>query len=433
MTKENDVIFCDTSAGIDAAVVEAFSYFGGARSLLKQSRDVYIKVNAVDHKPYAYTDPAVLASVIRYLKANGAKTVYVIENCTQGNITRLVFLATGIARVCRETGAVPVCLDETGAVPVFLHGLQSFIDISDFVYERLIRQKEKNLYISLPKLKTHSMSTVTLSIKNQFGFVHHHSRITDHNFKLHQKFADIYRLLRPDFVIVDGLVATNHGHYIAEKHHDECIITQNCLIAGKDPLAVDTAAAAFMGFSQNRVEHLRLCAETGISRVSEKNIRIINKNLFETRRRNLTCELLGDFPDDVVILRGKTRCCAEGCRNNTETVVELLHADYNGKGGFTILMGKDIDREEIENIRPPVHIAGSCAISDHGPDMLRRFGKSRVTFSRGCNNLSETVYGLCRHMGINPLRLGRLNPALSLAGLVQARLKGSKALIPRLI
>ncbi len=162
MATKTDVIFSDTLQGIDRAVEEIFRHFGGVKALLKESGDVYLKVNGVDHKPYAYTDPDVLRAVITHLKREGARRIYVIENCTQGNITRLVFKVTGMARVCRQTGAIPVYLDETDAVPVYLEGLETFIDISAFVHERLIENADKNLYISLPKLKTHSMSQVTL-------------------------------------------------------------------------------------------------------------------------------------------------------------------------------------------------------------------------------------------------------------------------------
>jgi uncharacterized protein (DUF362 family) len=434
MNKTHSVIFSDTGRGIDQAVAEVFDHYGGGRALLKSSGDVYIKVNGVDLRKYAYTDPEVIGAVIRYFQKCGANRVYVIENSTQGNITRLVFKVTGIQKVCKQTGAVPVCLDETGAVPVFLEGLSSFIDLSAFVYERLIAQADQNLYISVPKLKTHSMSGVTLSIKNQFGLVHHQSRIADHNFKLHQKFADIYRLLRPDFVVIDGLIATNHGHYIAEKNAAECIIPMNCLIGGDDPLAVDIIGAAFLGFDAGDVPHIRLSSETGISDADLSNIEIINKDIFDARRKKLTCALLGQFPPELTILRGKTRCCPEGCRLNTETCVEVFYRDYDGKGDFTILMGKDIDPESIRAIQKgPVHIAGSCAIQDYGLEMQRRFGKKNVTFSRGCNNLPETIYALCRHMKVNPIKLSGVNPLTALSVLATAKLKGSRAVIPRLL
>jgi len=432
MTQKTDVVFSDTRQGIARAVEEVFSHFGGVGALLKSSGDVYLKVNGVDHKAYAYTDPEVLRQVITHLKARGAKTVYVIENCTQGNITRLVFRVTGFDRVCRETGAVPVYLDETDAVPIWLEGLKSFVDISAFVYERLIENAEKNLYISLPKLKTHSMSQVTLSIKNQFGLIHQGSRIADHNFNLHRKFADIYRVLRPDFAIIDGLIATNHGHYLAEKFTDQCVIPVDCLIGGADPLAVDTIAASFLGYALADVPHLELSARTGIGCADPDRIDIINSHLFDERRQQLTHQLLDRFPPELTILRGKTRCCAEGCRRNTETVVEVFHNDHNGRGDFTILMGKDINPEAVAAIRPPVHVAGSCAISDYGPQLVRRFGRRKVTFSRGCNNLSETVYALCKWMKVNPLDLAGTNPASALMALVKARVNGTRAIIPPL-
>ena len=434
MKQNNEVIFSDTTNGIALAVEEIFEHYGGVGALLKPSKDVYLKVNGVDLKKYAYTSPDVLREVILYLQKKGANDIYVIENSTQGNMTRLVFMVTGMAKVCKQTGAIPVYLDETDAVPVYLEGLKSFINISSFVYERLIDAADKNLYISLPKLKTHSMSQVTLSIKNQFGLVHHESRIADHNFKLHQKFADIYRILRPDFVIVDGLIATNHGHYIAEKNTDECIVPMDCLIGGKDPLATDVIGAAFMGFDISDVTHLLLSQQTGISPVDMTDIKIINQQLFDDRKKNLTCELLEQFPPELTILRGKTRCCKEGCRRNTETVVEIFYNDHNGKGDFTILMGKGIDPELVDKIdRPPVHIAGGCAIQDFGLKMQRRFGKKNVTFSNGCNNLPETIYALCKHMHVNPIKLSATNPIRALAALAAAKLHGSKAIIPPLI
>ncbi len=427
-------MFADTVNGIDQAVKESFDHFGGVRTLLKSSRDVYIKVNGVDLKKHAYTDPEVLRQVILYLQANGANDIYVIENATQGNITRLVFKVTGMETVCRETGAIPVYLDETPAIPVYLEGLQAFIDISSFVYERLIEQAEKNLYLSIPKLKTHSMSTVTLSIKNQFGFVHHQSRIADHNFNLHQKFADIYSLLRPDFVVVDGLIATNHGHYIAEKNADQCIVPMNCLISGTDPLAVDTAGASFMGFDINEVPHLLFSRQKGISSADMNNIEIINRSLYESRRKNLTHHLLEQFPPNLTILRGETRCCLEGCRRNTETVAEIFHCDHNGKGDFTILMGKGIRPDLVNKINTrAVHLAGGCAIQDYGLEMQRRFGEKNVTFSNGCNNLPETIHALCRHMKVNPIKLSATNPINALIALAKAKMHGTKAIIPPLI
>ncbi|RJP44478.1 MAG: DUF362 domain-containing protein [Desulfobacteraceae bacterium] len=427
------VILADTGSGIAGAVSAVFDHFGGGAKLLRASRDVYIKVNGVGCEAHVYTDPDVLRETIVYFRKWGARDVYVMENCTQANFTRLVFKATGFSRVCVETGAIPVYLDETPGVPIFLEGIEEFVDISRFVFERLIEQGHDNLYLSLPKLKTHSMSQVTLSIKNQFGLIHQKSRIADHNYRLHQKFADIYRVLRPDFVLVDGLIATTHGHYPTAYHADKCVVPMNLLMGGPDPLAVDVTGAALMGFDVKDVVHLELSREKNIGIGDMTRIDIINKPLFDERRKNLTCELLDDFPPDLIFLRGKERCCKEGCRRNTESVVEMIYRDHGGKGDFAILMGKGIDRQAVENITGRVHIAGSCAIQDHGVALEARLGRRHVTMSPGCNDLALTVYGLCKQMGVHPIRLSKVNPLSSAALLITARLKGSSANIVPLI
>ncbi len=430
---KTEVFLADTSRGIARAVRDVFDHFGGGEKLLRASRDVYIKVNGVGCEPYVYTDPEVLRHTIAYFRNCGAKTVYVIENCTQANFTRLVFKAAGFLNVCKETGAVPVYLDETPAVPIFLEAIEEFVDISRFAFERLIERGEENLYLSLPKLKTHSMSQVTLSIKNQFGLVHQKSRIADHNYRIHQKFADIYRVVRPDFVLIDGLIATTNGHYPTAYHSDKCVVPMNLLIGGSDPLAADVVGAALMGFGVSEVKHLDLCRAFGIGIGDLDRIDILNKHLFEERKKNLTCELLDDYPPDLTFLRGKERCCKEGCRRNTESVVEMLYRDHGGKGGFTILMGRGIDKQAVESIKGRAHIAGSCAIQDHGVSLQARLGKRHVTMSPGCNDLALTVHGLCRQMGILPVALSRINPLQSAALFLVTQLKGSRANIVPLI
>ena len=428
-----EVILVDTRLGIAKGVSAVFEHFGGGGKFLRSSRDVYIKVNAVGLEPYVYTDPEVLRETILYFRACGAREIYVIENCTQANFTRLVFHAIGYLKVCRETGAVPVYLDETASVPIFLEGIEEFIDISQFAFERLIENRTENFYLSLPKLKTHSMSQVTLSIKNQFGLVHQSSRIADHNYRIHQKFADIYRVLRPDFALIDGLIATTHGHYPTTYNADKCVVPMDLLIGGPDALATDVVASALMGFSLKDVRHLQLSSDTGIGQGDITQINIINKDLLDSRKKKLTCELLDDYPPDINILRGKERCCKEGCRCNTETVVEMLYRDHGGKGDFTILMGKGIDKQTVNKITGRVHIAGSCAIQDYGVALQTRLGKKNVTMSPGCNNLALTVYGLCRQMRVNQISLSGVGPIQSAASLIMAKLNGTQANIVPLI
>jgi hypothetical protein len=205
------------------------------------------------------------------------------------------------------------------------------------------------------------------------------------------------------------------------------------LIGGPDPLATDVVGAAMMGFALQDVKHLELSSATGIGQGDISRIDIVNKDLFDSRRKKLTCELLDDYPTDVTFLRGRERCCKEGCRCNTETVVEMLYRDHGGKGDFTILMGKGIDKQTVNKITGRVHIAGSCAIQDYGVALQTRLGKKNVTMSPGCNNLALTVYGLCRQMRVNQISLSGVGPIQSAASLIMAKLNGTQANIVPLI
>ncbi|MGD0820015.1 MAG: DUF362 domain-containing protein [Desulfomonilia bacterium] len=421
------VRFEDTAQGLDAAVSGLFDAFGGATSLLKRSKDVYIKVNGIDYKPHVYTSPEVVAASVRYFKAHGARNIYVMENSTQGNFTRLVYEITGMKRMCEETGAIPIYLDETAEMPLYLQKLESFINIPDFIHENLIRKRGDNLYISMPKLKSHSMTTVTLGIKNQFGLVHQKSRIADHNFKLHQKLADIYANIRPDFTLIDGIEATNFGHYPALSQESASVVPMHVLIGGGDPMAVNVVGAKFLGFGLEEVQHLKLAAEYGFGESQFERITIENRDLFDGRKQQFSWDLLEKFPEGVRIIRGKTLCCREGCKRNTEAVLEVFGQDFRGKGGFTILMGKGIDPAEVAGITGPVHIAGDCAMAEWYQELKARLGKRKVTVSPGCNNLAKTIDGLGKHMKIPPIRLVPINPLRSLALLLEAHLHGTKA------
>ncbi|MFY9397968.1 MAG: DUF362 domain-containing protein [Desulfomonilia bacterium] len=423
----SQVLFADTNSGLDAAGSSVFERFGGGRGLLKASRNVFLKVNGIDFKPHVYTSPEVVAAAVRYFQGQGARNVYVMENSTQGNFTRLVFEICGLKRVCDETGAIPVYLDETKEMPLYLPKLQSFVQIPDFVHENLIRDREENLYISIPKLKSHSMTTVTLGIKNQFGLIHQKSRIADHNFKLHQKLADLYACIRPDFTLIDGLEATNYGHYPALAQKERCVVPLNLLIGGRDPLAVDVVGAQFLGFPLDEVEHLRLAAEYGHGVSDFSQIEIIGRELFEQRRQRFSWSLLEKFPPGVRIIRGKTRCCIEGCRRNTEAVLEVFGQDYACRGEFTIFMGQGFSPEDLAAVTGPVHIAGDCAIAECYSELEKRLGKRSITLSPGCNNLAMTIDGIARWLHISPLKLVPLSPLKSLSLLIRARLRGTRA------
>ncbi|MFH1149276.1 MAG: DUF362 domain-containing protein [Actinomycetota bacterium] len=403
----------------------------GVADIVKARPEVYVKVNAIDFKPYVFTSPAVVAQVLDYCHDAGAEKIYLMENATQANFTRLVFHVTGLEQTARTHHAEPLYLDEGKQVPVELPHMGYRVRVSRHV-KRIIEERDSVTYINVPKLKTHSMTVLTCGLKNQYGLLAHADRSPDHNWRLHKKIADIYSVIRPDFTLVDGTVGTAHGHYPPIALHKQSLVPFNMLIGGTDTLAVDTVCARMFGYSVEEVKHLAEARDMGLGCADLEQIEVLGEKLGRFRRKH-PYELYDAFPHDVEIIRGEERNCLEGCDANTMALLQVLYLDFDGKGGFTIVMGKGFDRERIDAVEGKVLVAGPCACEEVGARLVKRLGKKNVFFSRECNDLAGTTGALNRLMRVSPLKMVPINPVKSLELLAQARLHRTTARITPII
>ena len=420
------VVVRSTGQGVKRAVQDLLDSIGDDFKI--DGREVYIKVNGIDFKPFCFTDPMVLEAVILCLYDLGAIKIRVMENCTQGNFTRLVFRETGFLDVCKKLSVTPVYLDEGKRSKIHLENMGYDVGINKRI-ECLARDPESAVYINIPKLKTHSMSVVTLGIKNQFGMIDQADRIRDHNYLLHTKLVDIFRVFRPTLTIIDGIHAIYNGHYPAEAHLDCSVDRLDTLIAGTDTLAVDTVGAKILGYDTQEVEHLKLASEAGLGCGDIDKINIDGELPGDGKKYNY--DILMDFPHDLKIVRGNDRCCREGCRKNTESLLQVLYHDYGGKGGFTVIMGSGFDKDEIAAIKGPVHLAGKCTIEELEEIVRKRKNGGRVTKSYGCNNLAASIEALAKQMGVKVIEMTP-NAISSMTALVSAKLHGTRARIPKI-
>jgi len=432
-------------AEVNNVVGELFDTLGG-KSLLRSSGDVYIKPNAVEARPYSHTRPEVVESAIRYWFDAGARRVFLIENSTQCTYTRLVFELTGYKAVCKRTGATPVYLDEDRTVKLRFSddSLDRGYDLAHFemprtVVEKLIDGKDENLYVSLPKLKTHSMAVVTLGIKNQWGFPRHADRGPDHNYNLHSKLVDVLSYVRPDVTLIEGIEGTIYGHYPALAFADQCVKPFKLLIAGSNVVATDIVGAAVFGLGIGDVPSIRLAIERGLS----GGITGAGDVHIEGDFASLTnMDVVGDiseyggqypfdiypaFPGDVAIVKGNEMACREGCVCNPLTLLQVLSYDFNGRGGWSLVMGKGFDRKEIESIAGPVLIAGKCAIEEVSEELIGRLGRRNVYLSGECNDLRATTEAMCHLTTVNPMRLAPAGPITIADVLIRANLNRTNA------
>jgi uncharacterized protein (DUF362 family) len=413
-------------------------------SLLKSSKEVYIKVNGIDFKEHCYTSPEVLRAVIEYLKKIGAK-VYVMENSTQANMTRIVFTITGYKKICEDLGVKIIYLDEEETETFEFKGKPSVqrdpkgYNLKTFrlpaTVVKIMKNKDLLTYINIPKLKTHSMARVTLGIKNQWGFPQHADRGKDHNYNLHSKLVDVYELIQPDITLIDGTEGTIHGHYPPKAWEDRLVIPFNILIGGKDTLSVDVVGARIFGLELNEVPHLKIAYERGLGEGDLSKINVIGKDLGEYKKK-YEWNLVQEFPEDIKIVKGKELLCIEGCQNNPLVTTQVFSMDYPDKfkGGWFLIMGKGHDENLVDNLRSEGFtkglVAGYCAINEVGEKLKEAFGKRKVFFSGDCNNLAETVKAILKLAGMTIFDLIPISNEELMDLIDIANKQGSTALVP---
>lgn len=433
------VVVANAVHGIKPAIEAIFAPHGGVEAVIpKVSGTVYVKPNGVHFAPYTHTDPSVLDMLLAYLRDHGYTRLAVMESCTGGNFTRLVFKVTGYDRICRRYGAEPVYLDEGPTVEVDLRdGTRARIPRR--LYEEIV-DRGSNIYLSLPKLKTHSMATVTLGVKNQQAFPVDADRMKQHGHAtLPRRLAALYALTRPDFCIVEGLTATAHGHFPPTALLDECLVPMEILIGGPDTLAVDVVGARVLGYDLEEVEHLRLCAEWGLGEgeLARIDVRGVALSRFTER---LPHTPLGRFHPDVRWVVGRTKACVEGCRGNSEVIQEMLYNDYaasagsgGGKGGWTLVCGSGFEESDLDDLPGDVLVVGPCACAEVGKKLVQRYPRRRIYRVPEHNDLMSNTRYQARLMGVTPVAMVPLNPLVSTLTLLQAKLHGLTARVPPLL
>ncbi|MFO8057414.1 MAG: DUF362 domain-containing protein [bacterium] len=397
----------DTGPDLVEDVAAVFRPFGGAGRIIA-GRDVIVKPNAVHYLPGQSTATELLDALLQHLRTEGARRIFLADNSTAGNLTRVVFRVLGWDRLARKYGAEPVYLDEEPTRPVFLQDETSPVRIPRFLHQRLLEKPERNFYLSVPRLKTHSMSHVTLGIKNQQGLLIHPDRLLDHNYNLGRRLVRILHRFRPDFTLVEGITATIRGHFPIKADLAKSIINTRVLFGGPDVVAVDAVGASILGYRPDEVDHIRRAAEAGLGTADLDRIRVLG-SLERFRERY---PYLPDIriPPDINMVYGKQRACYEGCRGNTEIAIHLFANDYAGKGGFNVVMGKGVDLSELEGLEGPFLVVGPCAVAETADKLKAMYPARKLYLINEHNDLANVSGALLRLMrpkisGLLPLSL----------------------------
>ena len=376
---------------VDSAVRRAIDLAGGLEELITPSSRVLVKPNLWSPQRSgtgSVTDARVTEAVTRFVLERGPARVVIGDGCGAGydgfsHSTEEAFELSGTKDVAARLGVELRNLNADEFEEVEIPGAL----IMDRV--KVCRTaRESDVIISVPVLKTHIRTDVTLSLKNMKGVIPGVEKRKTHRLGLDQAIVDLNSVVGPHYVVLDATT----GMQGLWSYPDDCVDV-GLIGAGRHALSVDLAAATLMGIDPNEVLHLRHQAEREGVAPNLQGIDLVGEDIAAHQRHFKTgFQVFSERFPQVNILRGESACT--GC--TTELVTALRYLDEAGyspeMGDLTIVIG------EVESVPPSEKLAllGKCA------RMHADLGKH----APGCPPSEESVIRtLCDACGADAVRV----------------------------
>jgi uncharacterized protein (DUF362 family) len=277
-----------------------------------KGKTVLLKPNIGRMSPFGSgvnTNPQVVAAAIDAFRAAGAE-VAIGESPIAGVKTMEAFELAGITEMANEKKCPLIDLDERAPLdtPIpngkAIHSLKLCADVPEF-----------DFLVSIPVMKIHMHTGVTLAVKNMKGCLWRRSKVDLHMLpqlpdtadkSLDIAIGDMATVLRPHFSIIDGSVCMEGLGPGAGTPKE-----LNVVLAGTDAFAADAVACRLMGRSASEIPHLRIGSENGCGVIDLNQIRVSPENWmdyaseFEAAPQNLTFE----FPNVEVLDKNSCSAC----------------------------------------------------------------------------------------------------------------------------
>ena len=334
---------------VDGQVRKAVELAGGLNDIVKQGDSVLIKPNLCATWPLesgAITDPRVCKTIANMVRELGAKPI-IGESAAIGVDTEEVIQQNGYGKL-REEGYEVVDLKKKGTETVKVP-VPKGKSMKEVVLPRAV--VDADVIISVPKMKTHDQTFVTLSLKNLKGMMPDtFKRKFHHSIGVFQGCADLATVARPALTVVDGIIAMEGlGPVMGEP------VEMDLIIAGKDLVAVDAVTCAVMGFEPMGDGCIRVAAQSGIGTADLNRIEVVGEPIAKVKRGFKSAEeAMGEipFPEGFQLLMDERTCT--GCKLTViEVFMDVLKQNQLGNAaGLKIVAGKldklpDVSKDKL--------------------------------------------------------------------------------------
>lgn len=239
----------DYSVALDAALERLLAPLGGMTTFVRPGQSVLIKPNLLTDRPpeeAVTTHPALVRAIIRSVRACGGNPS-VADSPASATKLEQVWEKTGFRALCEAEGVPLLNLERAGAQPCTVDG------ISFHIAKPVL---EADVLINVPKVKTHTLMTLTAAVKNLYGTLPGFQKAQMHVAFPHpagfgRMLRAIHARVRPALNIADGIVGMEGEGPAAGRP-----VALGFLAASPDAEALDLALCRVLGINPAAVPYL---------------------------------------------------------------------------------------------------------------------------------------------------------------------------------
>lgn len=243
-----------------------------ASEVISCGKLVLIKPNYINTEPPSTgitTDSRVIEGIVAFLKKHRVNEIVIGEGTGYGD-TLDAFKVAGVNEVAEKWKVRMLDLNRDEFIEVKPDDAVTLKKV------KIAKTALSSTIVSVPKLKPHRLTGVTLSLKNMIGAMTPKGSMHRH---LSQNIADLASAITPRIAVIDGIIA-GEGHETSGNP-----VEMNLVIAGTDPVAVDAVGAAVMCIAPESVKHLRLAEEKGLGTCHLERIQVLGEPIEKVRRK----------------------------------------------------------------------------------------------------------------------------------------------------
>lgn len=225
-----------------------------------------LKPNLVLDKPAssgATTHPEIVEGIIRYLQAKGYSNLIIMESSWVGAQTEEAFRVCGYRELALKYGVKLFDLKKDHTVKRRVADGELTVCATPLAVDYLI---------NLPVLKAHCQTQLTCALKNLKGCIPDHEKRRFHRLGLHRPIAQLAAVLPVHLTIADAIC----GDLTFEEGGNP--VPMGRLLAGTDPVLLDSYAASLLGLAAAEIPYLPLAATLGVGETDLSTAEVVEVN-----------------------------------------------------------------------------------------------------------------------------------------------------------